>query len=201
MARQKDKKKKSGNFLLKYRKIIFLVLFFIVLPIVIVASLYGSVKSGGNKVTIDEQEGLVLKSGKFEDIEDFDIFDLTVDYYRRTDMKDPDDKENIIGHNYYFKVSYKQKSVPISNVKITPVLKTPNHSYQVISSEKQLTENSSQTITFQYEQLFPVKPLAGINVKNPILYMQIVYHDESSGSDITVYLKYDISLAKDVEVN
>ncbi|MGI6771618.1 MAG: hypothetical protein GX546_02140 [Acholeplasmataceae bacterium] len=198
MSQVRKNKKSFSGFIIKYRKIIFLSLFFILLPIALVIGLYSGTKANGEKIKLSE-EAEVISASKFHDVKNFTQFELNIEYTRLSDYYDPENPENKIGNRYTFNVSYNKKIQEVSNVTITTALVAPWTTYQEFKAPLKLTEGRLHTIQYEFKKIFPYKPLLFVEIKNPMLYFELKY--TIAGLEHTEYLKYDLNTAKNVVVS
>ncbi|MGI6787620.1 MAG: hypothetical protein ACOX5X_03665 [Acholeplasmataceae bacterium] len=200
MSQVKKNKQSFGSFINKYRKIIFIALFFMLLPIAIVIGLYSGTKINGQKIKFAAEEEIV-DFKNFVDIDEFNAFTLKFEYKKIEDIFDTEGDNKKIGHKYTFNISYEKNIQEVTNVSIRSSLVGPWSNYQQYEQSKQalkLVEGRNQTIVVEFKKLVPYYPLWFVKVTHPIMYLEVKYN--IAGLVHTSYLVYDLSTAKNVEV-
>ena len=192
MSQARPRKRNFSEWLMTYRKIIILVLFFILVPIVLVTAIYTGNKANGTKVYFNSESNEFIRTKKFIDIEKFDVFDLDVDYTKRSSLFN-DDEENPeqIGHIYSFSFKYDKNIQDVSKISVKPVLLAPWSTYQVQKDALSLNESTSRTLTIEFEKISPYQPLWFVNVSNPIMYLEVKY--TTSNLEHIEYISFDLA--------
>ncbi|HHT82356.1 MAG TPA: hypothetical protein GX003_02825 [Acholeplasmataceae bacterium] len=198
MSQARKNKKSFGTFIIEYRKIIVLSLFFIILPIAIIVGVYSGTKVNGEKVKF-AAEAEVVSTKKFMNVTEFSQFQLNVEYTRLADYYDPEDATKKLGNSYTFTIKYEKTNQEVSDVVVTTSLVAPWSTYQEFKAPLNLTESRVQTFVFEFKKMVPYKPLWFVEVKNPILYMELKY--KIAGLEHTQYLMYDLNTANNVIVS
>lgn len=195
MSQAKKRNLKFGEFIMLYRKIILLALFFVILPIVIVIGVYSGTKANGQKVQFTE-ESEYMSTKKFIKLEDFTDFDLDVHYYSREDLynvvEDEADKKQI-GHTYTFRFTYKNidDAPSVEGVSVTPTMVGPWSTYSLMSPNVALNEGTARSVPFKFEKITPYSPLLFVNVTHPMLYLELKF--KIAGLEQIRYVSYDFS--------
>ncbi len=191
MSQVRKNKRSLGSMISKYRKIIFLTLFFVLLPVILVIGIYSGTKANGEKIRFSE-EGAVVKASKIEDVSGFNEFNLTIKYTEIAPLYDTEDKDKKIGNKYTFTITYNKNLHDISNVSVTGVLVAPWNTYQELKTPQNLTEGRSHSMVFDFKKETPYSPLWFVNVDYPILYLEVKY--TLAGLEQVRHLKYDLGL-------
>lgn len=191
MSQTRKQKPKIGEFIMAYRKIIILALFFIILPIVVTIGVYTGTKANGEKIYFAEGSNEHHSARKFVDVEKFDTFNLDVDYYELKHLYDKEDSEKLVGQTYVFYLNYTKALIDVSDVKITPVLVGPWSTYKSFKNEIKLTEGSRQLLSVDFQKIAPYAPLLFVKVNNPMLYLKVNY--KTAGIEVTNFVKFDLN--------
>lgn len=200
MSQVKKNKLKFSEWIMTYRKLIFVVLFFILLPLIVIIGLYSGTKANGKKVYFSEDSKEYIKTSKFIDIENFDAFNLTIDYKEVQtlyDMPEEEDGEEFeSGKKYTFVITYDDNLHNVSNVSITPVLVGPWSSYQARLASLNLSKGTDRSVAIDFKKVTPYKPLLFVRVVNPMLYLEVKY--SNAGHQLVSYVSFDLSTDKEV---
>jgi hypothetical protein len=192
MSQVRKPKRKFGEFIMAYRKIIILGLFFVLLPIVVVIGVYTGTKANGEKIYFQEVTPDHHLSKKFINVEDFTTFNFDVEYTQVEPLYDKEDTEKVIGKKYSFNLTYTKNVVDIKDVKVTPVLVAPWSTYKAFKNQMTLREGSKQLLQVDFEKMTPYAPLWFVNVDNPILYFQVNYKNTQDLPEVA-YLFFDLT--------
>lgn len=203
MSQVKNRKPKFSEWIMTYRKLILLVLFFVVLPFIVLVSLYSGTKANGNKVYFDSNSSTFVKTKKFVDVSKFDAFNLEIDYTEvktlYSEVTDEYEVAKEIGKKYTFSFTYENNQHNVTNVSITPVLVGPWSSFQALSSNIALTRGTSRSVSIDFKKVTPYRPLLFVNIENPYLYLQVKY--TNAGHELISYVSFNLASDNEVKVS
>lgn len=170
---------------------IVLSLFLVLIPITLILVAYVGTFTNQSKIHFDQsvtEATLYIKD--FSEPDGLDALTLDITWY---ELKHPveDDNGGLINGSYAFDIFYTAKeNYVVTNVTVTPVLKTPWTDLRSMSSQTPIYTSARRvTIPFNYE--LPVRPLWFVEVTDPILYLKVDYTFTSAGNPIqkTGYIK------------
>lgn len=187
---RKVKKVSKWAWIYQHRLAIFVVLFFIVLPVIFVPSMY-------IQKYVDSKP--VLFQDKKADVVSFDELPVFGLEYKIAQVRLPND-ENLGG---YYKIEYKLTREtginPINNIRIQFQLSTRWAKYSEVSTEQSVTLNQTRTsqMNFNYDMEQNVLPF--VQASGPYLYAKITYEETIMGEAFlrTIYVSLPVDLIKD----
>lgn len=169
----------------------------IILPITLVVLAYVGTYQANKKVAFEDLSNEdVTYIKKFDDLEDLNYIDLSVDWVT---IKYPEfnDDGSIDSSGYYqFRLTYQSDdNYDVTSVKITPVLQTNWINYRSLGSLTSISENTGSNILIPFNEVLPVRRLIFIEVTDPILYLKVDVTYENVGQSfeetqyVSIHLK------------
>lgn len=184
-----------GKWLMKYRMIIIIASFFILVPIVFVVSLYlgdylrnKDVNFGDIRAKNIKDSTLVIEESTSHEVITLDSNDLTVSIKLKSILK-PEYIDEV--GNYKFKVKYATKNnKSISNLSVSLVLHTQwiDTTSDVKAVNPSTSYGSDQSIT--YSHILPRTPLPFVTITSPDLYVMVTYQVESVLGSMETYTTF-----------
>jgi len=168
-------------------------LFLIVLPVSLIIITYAGSYISNQSVYFDKE--ITENSTKINDFQSIDelkaiTLDIEWDAFKKPAL---DEFDNLTGGYYKFLIAYDTKSnyEQVSNVRVTPVLKTSWKNYTSVGTESLIkTSYTSFIIDFNYH--LPKTVLPFVTIENPNLYLKVTYSYVSAGQTINEenYVKF-----------
>ncbi len=187
---RKAKKVSKWAWLYQHRLGIFMILFFVVLPVVFVPSIY-------IKKYVDSKP--VLFSDKGADVvavDDMPLFEID---YTITHVRLPND--DLVGGYYRFNYELTKTSGvnPISNIRIQFQLSTRWAKYSEVSTEQSVSLATVKSVQMNFNYDMDAAVLPFVKASGPKLYAKITYDELIMGETYTriVYVSLPYDLVKD----
>ena len=188
MAEKKEKIKK----VMKHKKLIFTILYLVILPIVLVTAIYTTTYFKNKPVVFDNKNAKIVKPSKTKD------FSITLNVTNITNASGST-KGKIV-----FTATISDIDVDLTNVSLSFELNNNWKNTQVKDSSplsfnnggtlrKGSSYNTSQK-TINFSDCYPIKPLWFIKLEAPDIYVKVTYTFKASStvenSEKTVYIRY-----------
>lgn len=186
-----------GQFIVKYRIKILLAFFIIIVPIFIVSTIYIGRYNATTKIYFSQEltnETKTIKAKDFTTNLELEPFNLTILWDSIT-TPNINNLDEYYGGSYSFKIDYTvNEGYTINAVKVAAVLQTKWVLARGFLNE---TRYNSQSITLNvpFNHVLPMRDLIFFNIKDPILYLKVVYlHPTSLGEaeSTPYYIKLDL---------
>lgn len=171
----KSKSKLFFSWIHRHRVKIGIWMFLIILPITLVFTAYIGSYTSNKSVYFDKEiteESVKIK--KFVEPDALKTINLDIKW---DTLKKPltNDEGELYDGEYKFAISYKAiKNYVVTDVKVTPVLKTDWKNYHAVGSQWPVSTNVTIIpITFNFE--LPMSPLFFVTIEVPNLYLKVEY--------------------------
>lgn len=187
---RKVKKVSKWAWIYQHRLAIFMILFFVVLPIIFVPSIYIKKYVDSKPILFEDKQADVLS------VEDLPLFDID---YTITHVRLPN-TENIGGYyRFNYEVTKTSGINPISNIRIQFQLATRWAKYSEVSTEQSVSLAQVRTVQMNFNYDMDSSVLPFVKATGPYLYAKISYDELIMGETYTriVYVKLPYDLVKD----
>lgn len=187
---RKVKKVSKWAWIYQHRLAIFAVLFFIVLPMVFIPSIYIQKYVDSKPVLFEDKQADVVS------LNDLPVFSLD---YKIAQVRLPNE-DNLGG---YYKIEYtltRETGInPINNIRIQFQLATRWAKYTEVSTEQSVTLGTARSVQMNFNYDMEQNVLPFVQASGPYLYAKITYEETIMGEAFarTIYVRLPIDLIKD----
>jgi hypothetical protein len=187
---RKVKKISKWAWIYQHRLAIFMVLFFVVLPVIFIPSMYLQKYLDSKPVLFDDKQAEVVS------LDDMPVFAIE---YTITQVRLPND-ENLGGYyKFEYKLTRETGINPINNIRIQFQLVTRWAKYSELSTEQSVTLNQNRSVQMNFNYDMETSVLPFVQASGPYLYAKITYEETIMGEAYprTIYVRLPYDLIKD----
>lgn len=194
----------------RFRRLFFIIMFLIAVPVIAVSTFYLTTHFNNKGVSFNSDEKVysfkTLNIGV--DNDDYDVMiaetDQLILYVRLYEVTLEGDNQLDQNLRYRIQVRYDIKNntnINSNSVRANMVLGIPWSNTQTPNDSSTLREGyQNKYLNFESNIRFPYSPVFLVNIKSPVLYLELEYTYKTSLSDLTVKHHYKYNLANYVSV-